>query len=77
MEKKIISFMLDCSRNAIPNKGFLKKWIDILADCGYNELQLYTEDTFQVENEPYFGYLRGGFSVADTVQQRSIFGNGV
>ena len=57
--------MLDCSRNAIPNKAFLKKWIDILADCGYNELQLYTEDTFQVKNEPYFGYLRGGFSVAD------------
>ena len=65
MEKKIISFMLDCSRNAIPNKEFLKKWIDILADCGYNELQLYTEDTFQVENEPYFGYLRGGFSVSE------------
>ncbi|MBQ8395278.1 MAG: beta-N-acetylhexosaminidase [Clostridia bacterium] len=65
MEKKVISFMLDCSRNAIPNKAFLKKWIDILADCGYNELQLYTEDTLQVENEPYFGYLRGGFSVAD------------
>ena len=65
MEKKIISFMLDCSRNAVPNKCFLKKWIDILADCGYNELQLYTEDTFQVENEPYFGYLRGGFSVVE------------
>lgn len=57
--------MLDCSRNAVPNKAFLRHWIDVLADCGYNELQLYTEDTFQVENEPYFGYLRGGFSVAD------------
>ena len=57
--------MLDCSRNAIPNKEFLREWIDILADCGYNELQLYTEDTLQVKNEPYFGYLRGGFSVSE------------
>ena len=65
MGEKVISFMLDCSRNAVPNKPFLKKWIDVLADCRYNELQLYTEDTFQVENEPYFGYLRGGFSAAD------------
>ena len=66
--------MLDCSRNAIPNKEFLRKWIDILADCGYNELQLYTEDTFQVENEPYFGYLRGGFSVAE-IQEIDIDGS--
>ena len=49
MKKRIISFMLDCSRNAVPNKAFLRHWIGILADCGYNELQLYTEDTFQVE----------------------------
>ena len=44
-EYKTLSFMLDCSRNAVPNMAFLKRFIDILAEIGYNELQLYTEDT--------------------------------
>ncbi len=61
-EYKTLSFMLDCSRNAVPNMAFLKRFIDILADIGYTELQLYTEDTYKIESEPYFGYLRGGFS---------------
>ncbi len=61
-EYKTLSFMLDCSRNAVPNMAFLKRFIDILAEIGYNELQLYTEDTYKIESEPYFGYLRGGFS---------------
>lgn len=54
--------MLDCSRNAVPNIAFLKKYIDILARLGYNELQLYTEDLYEIEGEPYFGYLRGRFT---------------
>ena len=32
---------------------------------GYNVLMLYTEDTFEVENEPYFGYKRGRYSSAE------------
>ena len=59
--------MLDCSRNAVPNIPFLKKYIDILARLGFNELQLYTEDTYEIEGEPYFGYLRGRFSRSEII----------
>ena len=54
--------MLDCSRNAVMNVDSLKKWIDITADLGYNMLMLYTEDTYEVEDNPYFGYMRGRYS---------------
>jgi len=54
--------MLDCSRNAVMNIDSVKKWIDITADMGYNTLLLYTEDTYEVDGEPYFGYMRGRYS---------------
>lgn len=54
--------MLDCSRNAVPNLKSLKAWIDLTADLGYTTLMLYTEDTYEVDGNPYFGYLRGRFS---------------
>lgn len=54
--------MLDCSRNAVMNLSSVKKWIDITADLGYNTLMLYTEDTYEVEGEPYFGHWRGRYS---------------
>lgn len=57
--------MLDCSRNAVLTLDTVKKWIDILQKMGYNVLELYTEDTYEVEGEPYFGYLRGRYSGAE------------
>lgn len=54
--------MLDCSRNAVPNVKALKKWIDILSDLGYDTLMLYTEDTYEVNENPYFGYMRGRYT---------------
>ncbi len=54
--------MLDCSRNAVLTTECVKKYILILALLGYNTLQLYTEDTYEIEGEPYFGYLRGRYS---------------
>ena len=54
--------MIDCSRNAVPNKEGLKKFIKIISDMGYNFTMLYTEDTYEVENEPFFGYKRGRYS---------------
>ena len=32
---------------------------------GYNTVQLYTEDTYEADGEPYFGYLRGRYSKAE------------
>lgn len=57
--------MADCSRNAVPTVEFLKEYILSLALMGYNELQLYTEDTYEVEGEPLFGYMRGRYSIKE------------
>ena len=54
--------MIDCSRGAVMTVDAVKKWIDITADLGYNTLMLYTEDTYEIEGQPYFGYLRGRYS---------------
>ena len=54
--------MIDSSRNAVLKVSAVKKLIDSLQKMGYNTLELYTEDTFEVEGEPYFGYLRGRYS---------------
>lgn len=54
--------MLDCSRNAVPTVETVQKWIDIISDFGYNTLLLYMEDTYEIEGEPYFGYMRGRYT---------------
>lgn len=65
MEKNYFGAMLDCSRNGVLKVNKVKEYIDILAKFGYNALELYTEDTFEIEGEPYFGFMRGGYSKRD------------
>lgn len=57
-----MGIMLDCSRNAVYTADAVKRLIRILAALGYNALQLYTEDTYEISEEPYFGYMRGRFT---------------
>ncbi len=57
--------MIDCSRNAVPSVAGLKTFLDIIAKMGYNCAMLYTEDTYEVEGEPFFGYKRGRYSAAE------------
>lgn len=57
-----LGFMLDCSRNAVPKVEEIKRLICLLVLMGYNYLELYTEDTYELPNEPYFGYKRGRYS---------------
>ena len=59
---KMLGVMLDCSRNAVLNVETVKKYAEIIAKMGYNTLYLYTEDTYEVDNQPYFGHLRGRYS---------------
>ena len=63
MEKKIknLGVMVDCSRNACYKTETVEKFIDCIARMGYNVLMLYTEDTYTLEGEPYFGYMRGRY----------------
>lgn len=59
---KHFGVMLDCSRNAVMKPNEVKRMIDCLEKMGYDTLELYTEDTYQVSDEPYFGYLRGRYT---------------
>ncbi len=59
---KHYGIMIDCSRNAVMKPEAVKQMIDLLEKMGYNSLMLYTEDTYEVNNQPYFGYLRGRYS---------------
>lgn len=54
--------MIDCSRNAVPKPETVERFIRCTALLGFNALMLYTEDTYFVPEEPYFGHLRGRYS---------------
>lgn len=54
--------MLDCSRNAVFTVEKVKFLIKTLAKLGMNVLMLYTEDTYEVEGQPYFGAYRGKYT---------------
>ena len=62
MAKKTLGVMIDCSRNAVMKTEKVKEFAKIISDMGYNMLQLYTEDTYEIEGEPYFGHMRGRYS---------------
>ena len=51
--------MLDLSRNAVLKVETIRQMICYAACLGYKFVGLYMEDTFFVEEEPYFGYMRG------------------
>ena len=55
--------MIDVSRNAVMSVDGLKKFLPLLKKMGYNSVMLYTEDTYEVEGHPYFGYMRGRYSL--------------
>ncbi|KAJ2554304.1 hypothetical protein EV175_002632 [Coemansia sp. RSA 1933] len=60
-----LALMIDCSRNGVLALENVQAMLRQMALMGYTMLQLYTEDTFRVEGEPFFGYLRGGYSQAE------------
>lgn len=57
--------MLDLSRNAVARIETLKEYIRALAFMGHSWFMLYMEDVYEVEGEPYFGALRGRYSIKD------------
>jgi len=59
---KMDGMMLDCSRNGVMKLSVVKKFIRYMALMGLDTLMLYTEDTYEVPEYPYFGYMRGRYS---------------
>ncbi len=53
--------MLDCSRGCVMSVPAVKAWIRMQASVGMNSLMLYTEDTYEVPEYPYFGAFRGRY----------------
>ena len=45
-----------------------------MAIMGMNLMMLYTEDTYEIEDYPYFGYMRGRYS-ADEIKEVVAYGN--
>jgi len=54
--------MLDMSRNGVMKVEAVKKYADMMALMGLNQLYLYLEDTYEIDGCPYFGYLRGRYT---------------
>ncbi|MCL2703573.1 MAG: beta-N-acetylhexosaminidase [Defluviitaleaceae bacterium] len=59
---KTNGIMADCSRNAVLSVESVKDIIELMAVMGLNMLMLYTEDTYEIEPYPYFGYMRGRYT---------------
>ena len=54
--------MVDMSRDAVMNVPTVKFMLRKMALMGLNAFMLYTEDTYEVKNYPYFGYMRGRYT---------------
>lgn len=73
-----LGVMFDCSRNAVMKPSTVKRMIDLLKNMGYNFIMLYTEDTYEIDGQPYFGHLRGRYSkeelkdLADYAQKKDM-----
>lgn len=57
-----LGYLVDTARNAVPKVQTLKELFIRLATFGYDRVYFYCEDVMQVENEPYYGHLRGRYS---------------
>lgn len=60
--EKMLGVMIDCSRNAVMTVDGVKKYADIISKMGYNTIMLYTEDTYEIDNNPCFGHFRGRYT---------------
>lgn len=57
--------MVDVSRNGVLDVPAAKHWLRCCALLGLNMVMLYSEDTYEVPGEPFFGYLRGRYTQAE------------
>lgn len=54
--------MFDCSRNAVLKPEAMRFFLRKMALMGLNLGMLYTEDTYEVPEQPFFGYKRGRYT---------------
>ncbi|MBM7551546.1 family 20 glycosylhydrolase [Thalassobacillus pellis] len=66
-EKEVPQFtmngiMLDVSRNAVMKVEEVHSLLRKMALMGLDTVMLYTEDTYEIKEYPYFGYMRGRYT---------------
>lgn len=71
---KHLGYLIDTARNAVPTTETLKKLFLRLASYGYNRVYLYTEDVLSIENETFYGYLRGRYTKQE-IQEIDAYAN--
>ncbi|MBQ8685364.1 MAG: beta-N-acetylhexosaminidase [Clostridia bacterium] len=64
-EKERFGVMICCSTSAVMKVERVKKLLDEMQKMGYNLLEMCLDDIYKIESEPYFGYLRGGYTKAE------------
>lgn len=57
--------MFDCSRNAVLTSDALRFFLRKMSLMGLNMGMMYTEDTYEVPEQPFFGYKRGRYTYAE------------
>ena len=61
-----VGAMFDVSQgSAVIGVPAVKLFLNLMAAMGMNMIMLYTEDSYEIEGEPYFGYMRGRYSPDD------------
>ena len=73
---KYFGVMIDVSRNAVMTVDTMKWYLPLLKKMGYNCVFLYSEDTYAVEGEPYFGYMRGRYT-AEQMKEMDAFATSI
>lgn len=57
-----LSCMLDVSFGSPLTVESVKEYLEYMALFGFNQLQFYMEDMYEIKDRPYFGYLRGRYT---------------
>lgn len=74
---KTFGTMLDVSRGAVFKVTYVKNLIRKQSLMGVNEIWMYMEDIYELEDYPFFGYLRGKYSkeeLTEIVEYAEMFG---
>ncbi len=72
----MLGLMIDCARNAVMKVSEIKRLADYMKEFGYDSLMLYMEDVFEVNNEPYFGHMRGRYTKTE-LKELDVYCNSI
>ena len=69
-----LTVMIDCSRNSVVKPESVKELMVTVAMLGFDSMMLYTEDTYELPGNPYFGHMRGRYSIEE-LKMLNAYGN--